>query len=794
MDKQTNAREIQYSGGHIPGRAEIDRLLKSVSRPFLIANERELSVLRRGLTKDGWKRSLYYQEPDFGQTFLSGEGLRALAKHWQTADIVVPSPGSSCEDFFCDDGTMLVLPSDGSSNYTCPACKKNYHGQKYNAAARWMQHQLLANAALAMGLVFQLEHTPQSADKAAELLLKCAEAYPKSQAETGMLAQLIDEAAWIIPLAQAYDLVYHTKLFSNDGRRYVEEGLFRSTAKRLATEEISGSCGAWQLSAVGLIGCVLRDTELLNWALEKFILQINEQVDEQGLFKEPVKICQRSALAAYMNLAEACSRIGIDLYNYTTESGSGIKQMLLKPLSYLYPSLEIPAVGACTFNSPLAFGLYEIAYRRWGEESLGWLMTRGYGLSKKLGSDAQLLARKQHPRSSLYSLLFGRDLPTRARRPRIGSTAYSSPGLCVLRNDTETMLTLDYGESNASQHHGELGVTLFANGRMLVAEYGTPGEGARIADYYKGTSAHNTVVTDGASGCTTKPCLRQFRPGSYLQIAEASADKPQMNVEHTRRAVLAGDVVLVQDFLKSDSKHVYDWLMRAEGQLTGIDATTPTQTVSEHFSDACTLGIGKGFDVAWQLESAGLVTRFAASDMCELIVAQCPAETGCRRVPLVDLRMSAKSACYTSLLAPFAGIRPKVEQTGNLFKVISGSAIDWIYAGETSGKAHEASDIETDGLIAAVREIDGKMVSCGIYCGSYIRLRGEMLFEASERLDWAEVKIDARNPILSFEGEGAVALKLKCNSRSLHVNGNRIAALTQDGIASIKLSASLTDR
>ena len=74
-----------------------------------------------------------------------------------------------------------------------------------------MVHGWLAQAALDLALVSAIEHKPEYAAKAAEILLKYAEAYPGPHTTTvagGMIYQSLDEAMWVIPLAQAYDLVY----------------------------------------------------------------------------------------------------------------------------------------------------------------------------------------------------------------------------------------------------------------------------------------------------------------------------------------------------------------------------------------------------------------------------------------------------------------------------------------------------------------------------------------------------------------------------------------------------------
>src|ERR1035441_2954991 len=182
-------------------------------RPFVLLNEDELAALRSDLAKTGWKASLY--RADRGFTVMgSGRGVRANADLWLKRPIEIPTRGGHFHQFFCVDGDRLELPKDQRfvpGPYRCPKCGKQYSGVKFALALRRVVHGWLAQAALDLALVGAIEHKPEYAAKAAEILSAYAAAYPGPHTDAltgGMIYQSLDEAMWVVPLAQAYDLIY----------------------------------------------------------------------------------------------------------------------------------------------------------------------------------------------------------------------------------------------------------------------------------------------------------------------------------------------------------------------------------------------------------------------------------------------------------------------------------------------------------------------------------------------------------------------------------------------------------
>lgn len=785
-----------YEKDLLPDRDEITQLLSAAARPFVIATDRELSVLRRGLTKDGWKRSLYLQDAPPEMSPLAGVGLLARANGWLAEDIRIPEPAGSYQDFFCDDGSMLEVPTHpswGTSEFRCPACGRTYGGEKFESAFRWFLHNALAHGCLALALVYQLDRDVEYAEKATEILRGYAGVYPRLSAgrkSSGVMSCITDEAQWVIPLAQAYDLVYHAKALAHGDRSMIENGLFRTAAGRISEEDREGSDGTWQVAAVGVIGAALKDADLLGFALDRFPSQVRYEPLPNQSRTNPIQNCHFSTLAALVHLAEACSRTGVDLYSIRPTPDSGLKPMFMGCINCAYPSFYLPSEARGRCSSVLPLSLYEVAYRRWGNQSFAWMLKSGYGFAQHPINETQALDRSQFIRGSLYAFIFGRDLPGRVQPPKIESAVFPGLGMCTIRSDG-AMLTLSYGAPREEAQAGGLGITFYAKDRLLLTDYGMPGSGsAAAAEYYRCVASKNAVVVDGKLGSSTcRTDLSLFRPGDYMQIAEARAEDVAAGVRQTRRVVLAGDVLLIGDSLASESTHAYDWLLSSEGDLVDVPApaAADVENLSELFTNSCNRGTSSEFGVRWQDGHAGLAVCVVMDGSGTLITARRPAETTTRTIPVIDLRRTAESARFTAVCAPYAVDVPNIEWQGNAVKVSRGNTVDWIStAGVPRVKAADG-EMETDAEVAAVREVDGAVVACALYRGSYIKLKGEMILLGASIFERVEVRLDSRNPTVSFEGASGEYLRIKCSARAMRVNGHRISAANFDGMASIRL-------
>ncbi|MCL5105214.1 MAG: hypothetical protein M1133_14030, partial [Armatimonadetes bacterium] len=182
VNSQNKSASGSLASDGVSSTPQLQRVVNSCPRPFVLINERELSVLRRGLTKDGWKKSLYLQPAPEHHGIYVGAGLLSIANQWLNAEIVVPEAG----------------------------CLQ--------------RHRELATAALSLALVYGIEKDRAYADKAAQVLLEYAEKYHGGWAEGApdMFENSAYEASWALPLAQAYDLIYYSRIIGDEDKEQIE--------------------------------------------------------------------------------------------------------------------------------------------------------------------------------------------------------------------------------------------------------------------------------------------------------------------------------------------------------------------------------------------------------------------------------------------------------------------------------------------------------------------------------------------------------------------------------------------
>jgi len=164
-----------YAGSHA---AESPNTTRFPSRPFVLLNQQELATLRNDLAHSGWKADLYRTNRGF-TVMNSGRGVRPNADLWLKRSIEIPARGGHFHQFFCVDGDRLETPKDqrfAPGPYRCSKCGRQYTGEKYEGALRRMVHTWLSQAALDLALVAAIEHKPEYAAKAAEILSKYAAA------------------------------------------------------------------------------------------------------------------------------------------------------------------------------------------------------------------------------------------------------------------------------------------------------------------------------------------------------------------------------------------------------------------------------------------------------------------------------------------------------------------------------------------------------------------------------------------------------------------------------------------
>lgn len=662
--------------------------------PSVLLNANELAVLRSELARPGWKRELYHRSRGLA-VMPSGAGIRVNADLWLKRPIQIPTRGGHFHYFFCEEGDQLEIPKDQQfvpGPYRCPKCGRQYSGEKYEGALRRIAHGWIAQAALDLALTGAIENNSVYTRKSAEILLRYAEAYPGPHTNTltgGMIYQSLDESMWVIPLAQAYDLVYAS--LAPEERSRVEAWL-RTVATGLQQCGTKGNWGSWHLSAVGVVGYALHDEPLTAWATAAFKDQIRNELGDDGLWPESVHTYHYFPLRAFLFFAEAAWHAGVDLYRWEGKPGKSLLSMLSAPLSYAYPDLRLPAINDGWFQSFVPADCYELAYYRIRDPHYGWVLTRGYRPGV-VPAGVVASASRKNERDGLYAFLFGGDIPTHTTPPPMLSTNFPVLGTALLRSANGAMLTFDYGPYLSHGQPDKMGITLYAANRLWAADYGTPGYGAQILQWYRSTFAHNTIVVDGVNQKPThENQARLWRDSPDFEAVQSETRAAYPGVTHNRTVARLGDCFVVVDRLNSEREHAYDFYLHSEGSLilkTPAGKGEPAGASVRWIHDLESRQAAESISGDYRLGRGVLSFVVLGTSPLTAVTGRCPADTGSRTIPLLIARQKARSAEFITVLFPHEGRQPlSVQRRQQVLAITHGAVTDCLDAGAVGQKPH----------------------------------------------------------------------------------------------------------
>jgi hypothetical protein len=489
--------------------------------------------------------------------------LRAADAQVRKAVDLPPRGGQWFHWYVCKkDGGDLQTVSP--TEHRCPVCGTVYHGWPYDDVVLMRAHDAYSGAVRNLGLAHRLSGEQKYADRARDILLAYARQYRryplhdkdgKERVGGGHVGpQTLDEAVWLIGICQGADLVWDR--LGADDRQEVETGLLRPAAETIRRHRMGiHNIQCWKNSAVGLVGLLLGDAELVADAVTSehgFREQIARGINDDGQWYEGAWGYHFYALSALVPLAEAGERCGLGLYAYRHE-GKILRRLFEAPLELAMPNLELPAFNDSAQVSVRGnHGLYELALARYGDPRFAGVLRGG-------------------ERDSLEALLVGvADLPDPPARAS-ASRNYPSAGYAVLQageGPEATWLCLKYGPHGGGHGHPDkLHFILYSRGQVLGYDPGTGKYGAPLHDgWQKTTLAHNTLTADEANQKpATGRCLAfRSEPGWSAALADAG---PIYDGVTYRRAValVRSDLVLVLDLVRSAREHTFDLAFHEAG-------------------------------------------------------------------------------------------------------------------------------------------------------------------------------------------------------------------------------------
>ena len=658
----------------------------SLPRPSVLVTPQQLAVVRQEVLQGHGEQADIFQKH-----------TKVNADRWLKRDIVIPDVGGWGHYFFCTDGTMLELPADehfdpdGPSK--CPVCGKTYLNDKILSARHFFEHYWLADAARDLALTYAIEQKAEYAQKAAEILIKYANAYPDELGDGGFQSVTLSEANSIIPLAEAYDLV--CEQMTPAQRNHVERDFFWPVAQSLSQADPKGNWGSWHLSAIGVIGYATRHQRFIDLATTRFKSQMAYQLGDDGLWPESIGTYHFYALEAFISFAEAAGNCGNDLYNWEARPGKGLKAMFESPLRFAYPNLRLAAINDGWFDAWLPRDQYTLAYHRYHLPEFAWAI-RELEREGKSGNPGEFINRNNR------YLLYSEKLPAEISKPVFTSTNFPTLGISILRQDAdlpdEMMMTFHYGPFLGHGHFDKMGVTLFANGQLQVPDYGTSGYGIPLSRFLQSAPGHNTIVIDGQNQPHTKDRdLIAFKDTPDFKLASARSSELARGVTWTRTIMMANGYAVIWDKIGGEKEHQYDWFFHAEGKNFSLGApaeSSPSTNLVEFpypfISDVKKYTPAGTFDAQWSGDDGGLSAWVMNQPAQIAFSGQFPTPE-VRQVPLLVLRQKSRHAEFLTVLHPWQGSEkatdPQVQfgQDGDstLVTVKIGGRTDQIRLGKT---------------------------------------------------------------------------------------------------------------
>jgi len=577
------------------------------------------------------------------------------------------------------------------------------------------QHRNNGNHLLTAALAYAFTGDRRYAEWTRDGLLAYAAVYPGialTSASTRLFTESLYEASWLVEVAQAYDLVAASGVFTAGQTQRVEDDLLRKAVTCFKIEDFQNdpriqnlhfrcyNFQAWHVAAVALVGLAVQDRELVDWAINSpygFRHLVAHDIDDDGMFWERSEGYHEYVLEALVPLAEAMFHCGVDLYHlsvpadrskdedahYMTDTSDRPKsiQMMFESLFYLtFPDLSYPALGDSDAG-PLRAGItYLTGYERYHDAKLAWLLARG-------GNEPRdwrwLLYDLPAEAPASLPLEEGRFANTGEYRD--GCSLFPSIGLAVLRQATgdytrqpdSTAISLSYGPHGGGHGHSDaLNLVVYAQGRQWAPDFGSmPYESHWKEEWTAQSVSHNTIVVDGISQKPTGRrnvmwptdnaadrvfgVLERFDPAA--KSASATNDRAYAGIR-LRRAVRLDGSRVVDIFSAADAQgatHQYDYVLHIDGQLAA--SSTALEAASGKLGEVCGYqlveqkqrGTAAGsFHLTFAHEGKQLRVWLAGEGATEVILGDGLTNSPDRKMTTLVLRRKTPATQFVTVIEP----------------------------------------------------------------------------------------------------------------------------------------------
>ncbi len=664
---------------------------------------------------------LELQSKEHPKLILTKAGVETIRKSLGQVPLFDASVASTKQqvDIEIALGIDTPIPTDYSGGYTHERHKKNF---------------VIAQKA---GALYQILDDDKYAEYVRDMLFQYEAMYkdlpvhpkPRSYARGKLFWQCLNDSNWLLYMAQAYDSIY--TFLSEEERQRLNQNLFRPFADFISIENPQfynriHNHSTWGNAAVGMIGLVMDDQELIDRALygiEDDGLEVGLKDDDGGFIKvEGQKTgflanlenpfspdgyytegpyYQRYAMYPFLIFALAMDNVKPELKVFQHKDG-----VLLKAVNALlnlsdaegnFFPLNDAQKGMSYFSASLVTAV-DIAYH-YGDQNPQLL-----SVAEKQG---QVLL-DQSGLSVAVALRDGKTQPFVKQSINLSDGAEGDEGgVAVLRYGVEDLaVVFKYAAQGLSHgHYDKLSFSLYDRGDEVIQDYGLvrfvnigqKGGGNYLKEnqsWAKQTIAHNSLTQDQTShfkgkyeiGSQHHSELHFFDDSrADVQVVSAREANAYPGTEmHRTMAIIKPEnfaTPLVLDIMKvtSEAKHQYDLPFYFMGQVlqTNFDYEIPSSLAplgdSDGYQHLYLEGKGKpssdSTQFNWLVEGKFYTLTSATNVTDELLFARVGAqdpEFNLRRdAALIFRRKDVGDSLFVSVIEPHGRYSPVSELSVN---------------------------------------------------------------------------------------------------------------------------------
>ena len=484
-----------------------------------------------------------------------------------------------------------------------------------------------------------------------EGMYKTLPLHPKtrSYARGKLFWQCLNDSNWLVYVSQAYDCVYN--YLSAAERKKLEKNLFRPFADHISVDSPQfyqrvHNHSTWGNAAVGMIGLVMNDKELIDRALygipdlemdktakdddggfinkegkAGFLANIEEPFSPDGYYNEG-PYYQRYAMYPFLIFAEGLHNVKPELKIFEYKDG-----VLLKSINALlnlsdadgdFFPLNDGQKGMSYYNDALVTAV-DISYY-FGNQDPG-LLSIAEKQNKVLLDDSGLAVA--------LGVKNGKAKPFDKKSINLSDGPNGKQGgVGILRSDDLELVFKYAAQGSSHGHYDKLSYSFYENGNEVLQDYGLArfvnieqkGGGNYLKEnktWAKQTIAHNTLVQNEKSHYQGKYDIgSKYNPDLYLfddsnadiQIVSAIETNAYPGTEMHRTMAIIKDDAFEKPFMldilsvKSDSTNQYDLPFYFMGQVLNTNFEYEVPKTLEP------LGSDNGYQHLWS-EGCGSTTE-----------------------------------------------------------------------------------------------------------------------------------------------------------------------------------------